>query len=885
MDNLNLKTAAVSLGWELDAPSVFDTRLELGNRYLLRRILAEGGLGQVWLAHDKELQRDVALKQVLAKWANKAHIVEQLRLEAIITGRLEHPGIVPVHDVGRDDDNQLYYCMKLVQGRTLREEFHELGAERWTDSDSEKRRRVYGAYIAICDAIAYAHSRGVIHLDLKPENVILGDYGETQVLDWGLARLLSSDGDAPADGQMRGPVGTPRYMSPEQISGNAGELGPASDIYALGVMLAEIALLEQGHLLPPVEKETLSQTPEKNRNCVRRQLRGPLRSVCLKALSHQPADRYQDARELAAEIQRYLSGDKVRAHREGVFTKVRRFGRKHKTPVLIASLIAIVVAGAWLDRRFRQLENTHFAQISIAEAAGDWLAGRPEQALHRLRVAEERLATGSADAGVRATVTSHLDALGEWQSFENALEKARTLSVDPKRSEEALRALAEARRHSLTTLPSDLRAETVLADRRAAMAELDLLEKWLGGEKSAVGSPSAANLKESSGDLHAVSYLAGRAKQLAGQYEEAARAFELCLLRRPDDFWAMYFLANCMERLGKPESALAAYTACLARQPRSGFLYINRGNVFDQLGNAEAALADYQQAQRMGSNDPRPVYNFGLVLMQREDFEGAIREFDRALAMAPGDVAARVRRAQANRMLGNLHAAKEELEEVVAGYPASADALSELAFVSWNLKDAKRALEMADQATAVEPQRATAAWVRGLWHASREEWPLAAKAYQDALSLEPDNPSLLNNHAGILLNLGKPREAKADLDRALTLKPEHALARWNRIRAAIDLTLAEEALADLRRVERPVNGPAALAQAEFLASMCLKAGRQLPPERARGIIDECIARIAAIATSQDAAFVARLRETPTIAALTRNPDTARRLFSSTAKTN
>ncbi|MFO0944739.1 MAG: serine/threonine-protein kinase [Planctomycetota bacterium] len=320
MEDENLKTAAVSLGWEPSGPSVFDQPMELGNRYVLRRILAEGGLGQVWLAYDKELQRDVALKQVLAKWADRANIVEQLRLEAIITGRLEHPGIVPVHDVGRDRDHQLYYCMKLVQGRTLREEFCYLGEEPGTDRGVEKRRRIYGAYMAICDAIAYAHSRGVVHLDLKPENVILGDYGETQVLDWGLARLLSSEWDTPSDGRARGPIGTPRYMSPEQITGSVGDFKPTSDIYALGVMLAEIALLEQGHMLPPVERDTLEQTPEKNRACVRRHLRGPLRSICLKAMAQKPAERYQDARELAAEVQRYVSGDKVLVHREGAVT-------------------------------------------------------------------------------------------------------------------------------------------------------------------------------------------------------------------------------------------------------------------------------------------------------------------------------------------------------------------------------------------------------------------------------------------------------------------------------------------------------------------------------------------------------------------------------------
>ncbi|MFO0944738.1 MAG: tetratricopeptide repeat protein [Planctomycetota bacterium] len=291
-----------------------------------------------------------------------------------------------------------------------------------------------------------------------------------------------------------------------------------------------------------------------------------------------------------------------------------------------------------------------------------------------------------------------------------------------------------------------------------------------------------------------------------------------------------------------------------------------------------AALADYEQPQRLGGEDPRPIYNFGLVLMQRGDYVGAIREFDRAAAMAPNDVHVRVRRAQANRMLGNLPAAKLELEEVLKRNPDSADALSELAFVLWNLKDAKGALEVADRVTKLDPQRATEPWIRGLWQASREEWGSAEKSYQAALERDPENASLLNNHAGVLLHLGKPGEALADLDKALALKPDHVLARWNRIRAAIDLGDADEALSDLKALEKPASSSEALGHAEFLASACLKAGRQLPPGKSRAIVEECLARIALLSASRDETFIRRLKETPSIATLARNPATARRIF-------
>jgi serine/threonine protein kinase len=224
-----------------------------GVRFRILRPHAKGGLGQVYLAHDEELRREVALKEIQSQHADNKDSRSRFLLEAEITGGLEHPGIVPVYGLGQYADGRPYYAMRFIRGDSLQsaiKEFHKAdSAGRDPGERTLELRKLLGRFVDVCQAMQYAHDRGVLHRDLKPGNIMLGKYGETLVVDWGLTKAVGkNDGSdeptlqpaAAGDSYETRPgsaIGTPAYMSPEQAAGKADILGPATDIYSLGATL------------------------------------------------------------------------------------------------------------------------------------------------------------------------------------------------------------------------------------------------------------------------------------------------------------------------------------------------------------------------------------------------------------------------------------------------------------------------------------------------------------------------------------------------------------------------------------------------------------------------------------------------------------------------
>jgi serine/threonine protein kinase len=329
-------------------------------QYRVLRLHAQGGLGEVYLAYDKELHRNVALKEIRREHGAHPQNYARFRMEAEITGNLEHPGIVPVYQLGRHDDGRPYYCMRFIRGDSLGtaiERFHSKGPGRDPGERALELRRLLGRFVAVCETIAYAHSRGVMHRDIKPSNIMLGPYGETLVLDWGLAKLIGSPPEAgtPDDAILRPPsaslsadtldgelVGTPAYMSPEQASGDSDEIGPASDIYNLGATLYTL-LTGKG---PFDHRRGMFQRVAEGRFATPRAIRPgiprALEAICLKAMALRPEDRYASARELADDLERWLADEPVLAYRESPFTRLARWGRRHRS-MMIGAVIATMV--------------------------------------------------------------------------------------------------------------------------------------------------------------------------------------------------------------------------------------------------------------------------------------------------------------------------------------------------------------------------------------------------------------------------------------------------------------------------------------------------------------------------------------------------------------
>ena len=301
-----------------------------GTRYRLMGQIARGGMGVVYAAEDETLQRRVALK-VLEVPGAEGELASRLMREARVLARLEHPGIVPVHDVGTLVDGRVFYTMKFVQGKRLDEYLK-------TVESIPDRLRIF---LRVCDPVAFAHARGVLHRDIKPANIMVGSFGEVLVMDWGLAKIvaqaasgalqdadatlfespqaISVDHDTTQVSVITGHgtvLGTPGYMSPEQARGEVESLDGRSDIFSLGALLRFMLSERNPHgSVPRVAKS--------------------LEAICTKASAEQPALRYATVQDLALDVSRYLDGLAVAAHRESILEKAARVYRRYRFFILL----------------------------------------------------------------------------------------------------------------------------------------------------------------------------------------------------------------------------------------------------------------------------------------------------------------------------------------------------------------------------------------------------------------------------------------------------------------------------------------------------------------------------------------------------------------------
>jgi serine/threonine-protein kinase len=288
----------------------------VADRYRLGRLMGKGGMGEVIAARDEQIGRDVAIKRMKAAKPSERAIRRFLR-EASIQGRLEHPAIVPVHEIGRDTDGLPFFAMKKLAGTTLAKLFASR-SEGSEGSEGFPLQRVLRAFADVCLAVEFAHVRGVVHRDLNPGNIMLGDFGEVYVLDWGVAKVIGEeDGEFADVGSGSGlyatqagtAVGTPGYMSPEQV--RAAPVDGRADVYTLGCLLFEILAGEPLHpagagmasALASIDARPSVRAPDKA-------IPPELDALCVHATAKEPAERLASARELGDRVQRFLEGDR-----------------------------------------------------------------------------------------------------------------------------------------------------------------------------------------------------------------------------------------------------------------------------------------------------------------------------------------------------------------------------------------------------------------------------------------------------------------------------------------------------------------------------------------------------------------------------------------------
>jgi serine/threonine-protein kinase len=632
-----------------------------GLRFRVLRPHARGGLGEVFVARDQELHREVALKEIQASH-DDPRSRSRFLLEAEVTGGLEHPGVVPVYGLGAYPDGRPFYAMRLIKGDSLKDairRFHE--ADVPGRDPGERRlalRGLLGRFVAVCNAVAYAHSRGVLHRDLKPGNIMLGPYGETLIVDWGLAKVVGrpAGSDGASEGTLRPPsaegstptqvgaaVGTPSYMSPEQAAGKLEELGPASDVYSLGATLyclltgrAPFAGKDTGEVLRQVQAGAFAPPRQ-----VQRRVPAALEAVCLKAMALRPADRYGSARALADEVEHWLADEPVAAHREPWPARLARWGRRHRPVVaaaaaLLVTAVVMLAAGVVVVNRERQAAEAARKRTRAAldemssQVIDDWLSRQEKLEPAQRAFLEKALDyyEGFAAESGQAEEVRHSVAGAHWRvgnirtrlgqhgeaeaAYRRALELYAGLAADFPAVPEYRLELAIAHNN----LGNLLKDTGRLREAEAAYHDALVIYKPLADEFPAVPRYrlELANTHNNLGYLLAVT---GRLKEAEAAYHDALALFQPLA----DEFPAVpryrQNLATSHNSLGlllgdtgRPQEAEAAHRAALALQkaladdfpavPENrrdlASTHNNLGNLLKDTGRPKEAEVAYRDA-------------------------------------------------------------------------------------------------------------------------------------------------------------------------------------------------------------------------------------------------------------------------------------------------
>ncbi len=373
-----LHGAALQEDVELDITAVHAAAPS--ERYELRELLGRGGMGEVYRAHDRHLGREVALKVVRAE-RRSSRALQRFREEARATARLQHPGIVPVYELGQLDDGPLYFTMKLIAGRTLSE---RLRAGRQGAEPALPVRRVVQILLEVARAVGYAHEGGVLHRDLKPQNIMLGRFGEVQVLDWGLVRaleatsegLLEPSGTQTRDGTV---LGTPGFMAPEQARGERAAVDARSDVFGLCATLYYALCAER----PQPDDAALPALPLRRHDA---RLPRALEEICARGLALDPERRYPDTAALAADLQAFLEDRPLPSRPETAPERLARWGRRHGARlVAVAGALGLVslvlVAALWSVDAAREAEAEERRRATSARADAEQVSVELRMAL------------------------------------------------------------------------------------------------------------------------------------------------------------------------------------------------------------------------------------------------------------------------------------------------------------------------------------------------------------------------------------------------------------------------------------------------------------------------------------------------------------------------
>jgi tetratricopeptide (TPR) repeat protein len=763
--------------------------------------LGRGGMGIVYKARQRDLKRLVALKMFQPGRAPSERELARFRTEAEAIARLQHPNIVQIFDLGQAGGLP-FLALELAEQETLQRRLQNAAM---TPPDAA------GLIETLALALHHAHQHHIVHRDLKPANVLFAADGTPKITDFGLAKVLGDDADAVRDATRTGePIGTPRYMAPEQVAGEHDDIGPATDVYALGTLLYE-CLTGRPPFVAVGVMETLEKIRRDDPLPVRRLQRAvprDLETICLTCLQKPARRRYASALALVEDLRRFLDGKPIKARRTPRWERAVKWCRRRPAQAAligvvalatVAGLVGAVAARRAEEQRLQEMRQEVDGFVRAGQEAlerRDWSAAavgfetayrkiEAEPALGHLETSVQGLLTQSrrdADQERRLQNRRKLAELHDEVLFGTVLA---ALNPSKRQPTEAAHATA---RDALTLIdPGDpssrhqwnelalLDAELLLAegDAAAALARLDSL----GSEgpsrlqhaqraqclQKLERAEEAEDERRKASSVPAVTaldyFLEGRQHFERQEFTRAFRAWEAVLELQPNHFAARAFQAVCFLNLDRPAEARVALTAAIGQRPAFVWCYLFRGQAALKLGDEAAAEADFRRALDM-QPDKQATYalhsNLGLLRLGQRRWAEALAELERAARLFPEEAASWLNLAQAHWRA-----------QACALLPPMDSVWPALAAAQWHFRQRRNTEECFDKALAQERSRALVYRERANWFRSQGHWAQALADWDEALRLEshasPARGAAEVERARCLFHLGRLDEATASL--------------------------------------------------------------------------------------------------------------------------
>jgi serine/threonine-protein kinase len=786
-----------------------------GERYQLFGEIARGGMGAVLKGRDTDLGRDLAVKVLLEDHRNKPELIRRFVEEAQIGGQLQHPGVVPVYELGTFADRRPYFSMKLVKGRTLAALMHER-----TDPRAELPRFL-SIFEAVCQTVAYAHARGVIHRDLKPSNVMVGSFGEVQVMDWGLAKVLKEGGvhdEPPAgprpelsviatvrsgsdleDSQAGTMMGTPAYMAPEQADGQVDRIDRRADVFGLGSILCEVLTGQpaftgrtQDEVVRKALRGDLAEARERLAACGAEPELIALARDCLAA---EPQDRPRDAGVVAGRVTTYVAGVQERlrtAERERAVAEARAVEerRRRKLQVgLAASLLALTTAGGLGTTYILQQRQARATTIDLVLARASLL--REEAREHADDPARWQVALAAIDQAEnilggesQARLASLRDEVQAGNRTAEADRRMLDRLVDI-RSAEAddhggsasdanyTEAFREAGLDLAALTPAEAATRIRSRPQAVAAALIAALDDWADvRRRMRRDTIGARRLSEIASSADTDSWR----ENLRTALDQPDRDARLVTLKelggnaRLDELGpvSLDLLGTALDGAGDRAAAETVLRRAQRRYPADVWVNYHLAVVLDKLARTDEAVCYYTAARSLR---PDTSHNLAHVLQARGESDEAIEVFRELCRIRPRD----------GYHLGCLGAA-----------------LRSLGRSDESGKVLKSAIAVLREEIQLHPERASAHFVLGKALQFDDELDEAVSEYRLAVKFNPDDAESHCNLGQALVIRGKREEGIAEYRLAVKLKPDLLEAHYNLGRALNEEGKLDEAVSEYR---------------------------------------------------------------------------------------